>query len=139
MDQDQLAEISSSAIPLEKVINNGKGQRDETSRQRSSVALTMRGSPSFVFPWLTFHRNFKKRTDGNQSRTDSRCSGFAEEPGIDQGNGGEEAVGTNQALGQWPERKQLQNSHCPGQVCDEAPPSCAVCVTCLICQVFLFN
>lgn len=48
MDQEQLAEICSRAIPLEKAINNGKGQRDETSRQRT-VALTMRGSPSFVF------------------------------------------------------------------------------------------
>lgn len=34
MDQVQLAEISSRAIPLEKDINNGKGLRDETSRQR---------------------------------------------------------------------------------------------------------
>lgn len=50
MDQDQLAEISSRAIPLEKAINNGKGQRDKTSRHRGSVALTMRGSPFCVFP-----------------------------------------------------------------------------------------
>ena len=62
MDQDQLAEISSRAILLEIAINNVLGQRDETSRQRGSVALTMRGSPFFVFPYL-----IQKRPDGNQS------------------------------------------------------------------------
>lgn len=61
MDKDQLVEISSHAI-LEKAINNVMGQRNETSRQRGSVALTMRGSPSFVFPLL-----IQKRPDGNQS------------------------------------------------------------------------
>lgn len=63
MDQDQLAEISSLAIPSAKAINNGEDQRDETSRQGSSVALTMRGFPSFVFPKLTFYRklNHKKK------------------------------------------------------------------------------
>lgn len=128
MDQDQLAEISSRAIPLEKAINNGMGPRDETSRQRSSVALTMRGSTSFVFPWLTFHRRFEKeQMEISPVRMDSRCSGFVEGPGIDRGNGGEVA-GTNQGLGQRPERTQLHNSHCPGQVCGEAPPSCALCV-----------
>ncbi len=64
--QDQMAEISSRAILLEKVINNREGPRDETSRQRA-VALTMRGSPSFVFPWFTFSLEFQKATDRNQS------------------------------------------------------------------------
>ena len=48
-DKARLAEISSCAIPLEKAINNGRDHRDETRRQRNSVALTMRGTPSFVF------------------------------------------------------------------------------------------
>lgn len=128
MDQDQLAEISSCAIPLEKAINNGKGQRDEKSRQRSSVALTMRGSPSFVFPGLLFHRKFRReQMEISPGRNRQQVLGLRRSAGIDRGNGGE-AVGTNQGLGQWPERAQLHNSHCPGQVCGEAPPSCALCV-----------
>lgn len=77
MDQDQLAEISSHAISLEKAINNGEGQRDETSRQRGSVALTMRGSPSFVFPLAYFSWEVQNRTDGNQTGKEQAAGALA--------------------------------------------------------------
>lgn len=125
-----MAEISSRAIPLEKAINNGEGPRDEMSRL-STVALTMRGSPSFVFFQLTFHGRFKKKqqTDRSQSRKRRRAGALALKKGlgIDWRNVGE-AVGTVRSPGQGPERAQLHSSAHPGRVCGEAPPSCALCV-----------
>lgn len=114
MDQDQLAEISTPTIPLEKGINNGKGLRDETCRQHSFVALTLRGSPSFVFPWLIFltvGNSKKSRWKSVRLRTESRWSGFGDRSGKM-----EERPWPNQGLGQWPERTQLHNSQCPGHL-----------------------
>lgn len=110
MDQDQLAETCSWAIPLEKAISNGKGQRDETRRQ-STVALTMRGSPSSVFHLLIFHRNFSKE---HMNWRDSRCSSFAEGPEINWGNiQSEKPLAHTKAVGQRPEGAQLHNSKRP--------------------------
>lgn len=58
-------------------------------------------------------------------RVDSRCSGFGGGPGIDWGNGGE-AVGTNQGHGPVARKSAAAQFPLSSQVCDEAPPSCAL-------------
>lgn len=120
MDQDQ---ISSWATLLERAINNEKGRRDEVSRQHSSVALTMRGSPSFCLllcSLLSWGIQKGNKWKSIRLGTGSRCFGFTEEPGIDRANGGDKRPWAR--TNTW---ASVQKQSSWGQT----PPSCAPCVS----------
>lgn len=110
-----------------KGINNGKGLRDETSRQRGSVALTMRGSPSFVFPVLTFLTVGNSKKDQNWS--ERRAGAPASQKGLIEEM--EERLWAQTEA--WASGQKERSCTIP----TVRAILCSVCLTCLICQELL--